>query len=227
MDTGAQQAALPALEKDCLERLTDRCEPRRRIVAMQVIDLLLREIQHRLGQRAQLDQLAQEVAYGGREIPAQGAKCGARRLPACRVDEVGDGLGLGEVELPFQERAPRELTGFGEPCPRIQAGAQQLLHHHRSAMALELEHRLARIGVRRSVVERDSLVDALALCVAKRGECRMTRRWQAPEDRARDVGDLRPGDADYADAAFARWCGNGSNGVACYVTAWHGQVCRD
>jgi len=42
-----------------------------------------------------------------------------------------------------------------------------------------------------------------------------------------DAGDLRPRSADYADAAFARWRGNGSNGVARYVTAWHGQVCRD
>jgi hypothetical protein len=83
------------------------------------VDLLLGEIHGRLHVHAQLDQGLQQFVHPLRELPFQGTHGGAGRLGGAAVDEVGDGLGLGQVELVVEEGAFGELAGAGA------AGAQR------------------------------------------------------------------------------------------------------
>ena len=59
-------------------------------------------------------------------------------------------LGLREVEAIVEERAARELAGLGDARAQLDAAAQQLAHHDRAAVALQLEHVLAGIRMRRA-----------------------------------------------------------------------------
>ena len=66
------------------------------------------------------------------------------------LDDVYDGLGLGEVEHAVQEGALGELAGPGLPGPggkeRLERGAQ----HYGGAVALQLGSILAGVAVRRA-----------------------------------------------------------------------------
>jgi hypothetical protein len=50
---------------------------------------------------------------------------------------------------------------------RLQAARQQQLQHHRAAMGLQLQHVFAGVAVRRRKVERQALVDGLAVGTRK------------------------------------------------------------
>jgi hypothetical protein len=127
----------------------------------------------------------------------------------------------------FEEGAPRELPGFGDARAGIQAGREQRLHHHRSAVSLQFEHWLAGIGMRRRKVQREAFVDGIAVPVAERAEGGEPWLGQAAEDGGGDTRHRRPGNADYPDAPAPCWGGNRRDRVAGGVIAWHGQACRD
>jgi len=61
---------------------------------METVDLFFRKIEHGLNQRAQLDELRVQRADHRGELSLERAQRRARRLAACRVDQVGDRLGL-------------------------------------------------------------------------------------------------------------------------------------
>jgi hypothetical protein len=88
-----------------------------------------------------------------RERAVERAARRARRRLGTRFDQIGDGLGLREVQLVVQERATREFARLREPQPEaaagIEAALQQQLHHDRPAMTLQLEHMLAGVRMRR------------------------------------------------------------------------------
>src|SRR6185369_14738707 len=98
-----------------VEILADGFQTGSSIRAMHRVELLLREIEHRFRERAQLDQPRSERVDRGGKFSAEGAQRGARRLLARGLDQVGHRLGLRQVELALEERAPRELAWLGEP----------------------------------------------------------------------------------------------------------------
>jgi hypothetical protein len=49
------------------------------------------------------------------------------------------------AEPAFQKCPPREFAGFGDARSGVEACREQCLQHRRPAMALQLEHRFARI----------------------------------------------------------------------------------
>jgi hypothetical protein len=114
----------------------------------------------------------------------------ARRLAARGVDQVGHRLGLREVQLAFEVRAARELARLGEARARVEAGGEQRLHHDRTAVSLQLQHRLAGIGMRGRKVERDALVQ-----LREGREGRQARLGQTAQDLARDARHLGTGNA--------------------------------
>ena len=73
----------------------------------------------------------------------------ARRQFGRRIDQVGDRLGLREIESVVQEGALRELAGRGDAQAERAAGLQAALDHEpqhdRPAVPLQLEHVLAGI----------------------------------------------------------------------------------
>ena len=107
------------------------------------------------------------------ERSAERAACGG-----AGVDEVDDALGLREIELAVEIRAPRELAGLGDARAELEAALQQQPQHDRAAVAVQLEHVLTRVRLRAPEKERDALVDGFAVGVAKSREHR-TRGRQA------------------------------------------------
>src|SRR5207302_3920890 len=109
VNAAAQQAALPAPAQDLLERGAHARKACGSILDMETLDLFFRKIEHRLNERAQLDELGAERADRCGELPLERAQRAARRLAARRIDQVGDRLGLRQIELALEKGAPREL----------------------------------------------------------------------------------------------------------------------
>ena len=191
-------------------------EPAARAGALEELDLLLGEIERRLDQQAQLDDLLGEQPDLARERAIERAGRRARRGLGARVDQVGHGLGLRQVELVVEEGALGELAGPGEAKARqtrragiavdlgrgLQAAREQELHHDRPAVRLQLEHVLAGVGMRRGKVDRQAAIDRRALPVEERHQGRVARLERRGR-RAQLASRARPlsGNADDADRA--------------------------
>src|SRR5579859_7074131 len=194
---------------------------------MQAVELLLGKVELRFGERAQLDERPAQRLNGDGELPTERAHRTARGLLARRVDEIRDSLRLCEVESTFQKRTPREFAGFGQSRARVQAGRKQHMHYHGAAVPLQLEHFLAGVGMWCQEIERDAFVDRLAGRIAKTRE-RGRPRWRdSADDSFSDAGGERSREAHDANAAPASGRCYRSDRVACRLTAWHGQACRD
>ncbi|MNN25341.1 hypothetical protein D3C81_1388130 [compost metagenome] len=104
-----------------------------------------------------------------------GLGCGFGR----RFDQVDYAFGLRQVEFVIEEGAMREFTGLRHAQADVgagfQAARQQHLQHDRTAVALQLQHVFAGIGMRRLEVKRQTLVDHAAIGVDEVGESRMPR----------------------------------------------------
>ncbi len=192
-------------------------QPSGSVRLVEEVDLFLWKIERRLDQRAQVGQFVGQRVYRARELARQRARGRtSRRLGRC-IDQVGDRLGLREVDAVREKSAPRELTRFGQPqpdrTPGFEAARHQHAQHHRPAMPLEFEHVFAGVRVRRREEERDAAVDHLAVAVE---ECavgcparfeRTRRRAQHSFDHRRDVRTRYAHDAD-ASAPGRRGDGN-------------------
>ena len=78
-------------------------------------------------------------------------------------DQVGDALGRGEVELAVLEGAAGEFAGLGEAAEaELGEGIEQGAHHGATAVAVQLDHGLAGLGVRRLEPHDQAAVDLLA-----------------------------------------------------------------
>jgi hypothetical protein len=62
VDAAAQQAPLAAAREHVIQGLLHLRQPRAGVIAMQRVELLLRKIERRLGDGAQLDQLRLQAA---------------------------------------------------------------------------------------------------------------------------------------------------------------------
>jgi len=86
----------------------------------------------------------------------------ARRGFRAGVDQVGNRLGLGEIDLSVEKGTLAELSRFshaqsGQPAlaavgvdffGRLEAACEQQLQHHRTAVRLQFEHVLPSEGMR-------------------------------------------------------------------------------
>src|SRR3546814_5850591 len=75
------------------------------------------------------------------------------------LDQVGDGLGLGQVELAAQEGALAELAWPRAARAQRLATFDQLLQHRAAAVGLQLDHVFAGVAGRRAEIQRDAVVD--------------------------------------------------------------------
>ena len=149
-------------------------EHRRHPAVTQEVDLLFGEIDGRLHIDAQLDQTLHQVLDSSREVPLQGAQGIFRRGLGAGIDQVGDRLGLGEVELVVEEGAFGELPRTGGAGPQLEAAAEQQIHDHRTTMPLQLEDILPGEGVWPGEEERDAFIDHAA-AASKWSIVRVTR----------------------------------------------------
>ena len=137
--------------------------PVRHLVGDAGRQVLVGEIDRRLemGQRAQAQGAPILVEAMQRAIHL------LQRQPALLVglgrDQVGDGLGLGEVELAVLEGAARELAGLGQAAEtQLADRLQGALDHGAPAMQVQLGHGLAGLGVGRLEPHDQPAIDRLA-----------------------------------------------------------------
>jgi hypothetical protein len=86
------------------------------------------------------------------------------------------------------------------------------LDHQRPAVAMELEHVLARVGGGRREEERETGVDRLPAGIEKAREGRVPRPRQLPEHDRGDLRHLRAGETHDADTAPSRRRRGGHDG---------------
>ena len=125
-------------------------------------------------------------------------RCRARRCLGARVDQVGDGFGLREVELVVEESALGELARRGDAqsgqallarrivtlARGLEAARDQQLQHDRATVRLELEDVFAGVRMRRREEDRQTAVDGVAIGREERDVGRVARRERArPRDR--------------------------------------------
>ena len=136
-----------------------------------------------------------------------------RRGVGAGLDQVGYGFRLHQVQLVIEESPFGKFPRPGHPCAEFERPVQQALQYEGAAMGLKFEHILPGVGMRTGEVQQDSAIDDVALSVAEIRQRRVTRLWQAAGQLPGDVLNPRSGQADDAQAAAARRCGNGANGV--------------
>lgn len=143
--------------------------------------------------------------HGLREHAVERTRGRARGGLGAGLDQVGDGFGLGQVQLVVEEGAARELAGLGhaqaDAVAGPQAARQQQLHHHRAAVALQLEHILAGVGMRRRKPQRDAPINGRAIGVEKGEVGCLARRQEAPAHGLHHGAHIRAGHPHDADAA--------------------------
>jgi len=138
------------------------------------------------------------------ELPGQRAHRRACSRRSGGLDQVGDTLGLGEIELAVEKGATGEFTRLGQAGAELKAALEQHLHDHGSTVALQLEHVFAGEGGRRSEIKKDALVDCPLLLVEEAGEVRGARPRCTAAQREGKGDETGAGDADDTDAAAAR-----------------------
>ena len=133
---------------------------------------------------------------------------GADSEGALGVDEVHDGLGLGEVHFAVEEGTLGEFAGFGRAGTGFEEGLEDALGDEEAAVALEFDGVFA--SVAGGVVEEDgdALVEGQVVVIAGFDEVdgaggEGVKRVAMVQDAGTDFEGLRAGDADDADGGFA------------------------
>ena len=216
--TVAQQCALPGRALHLGQVRADGFQLAQHVAIGEEIDLLLGKVDGGLHIDAQLDQLLAQLVHAPREFTLQRAQGIARRLGRAGLDQVGDGLGLRQVQLVVKEGALAELARSRLPRAQGQAAVQQQIEHHRPAMPLQFQHILAGERMRAGEEQQDALVQHLALGVAPGTVMGVARARRAAAQRLGDRQGQRPGNPHDADAPTTLGGGDGGDGV----TAVHG-----
>src|SRR6185437_15715895 len=137
----------------------------------------------------------------------------ARRLARAGVDQVGDRLRLGEVQLVVEEGALRELPRQGAPGAQLRHPVDQRLEHQWPTVPMQLEYVLAGVGVRSREKDREAGVDRLLCAVEKAGEAGPARQRQLAEQNGGDLGNPRSRDPYDPDPAPAWRGGRRHDGI--------------
>src|ERR1017187_4804765 len=86
--------------------------------ALEKLELFFGKIERGLDEQAQLDEFFCKRRDLFRERAAERTRRRARRRFGARLDQVGDGFGLSQVELVVEKGTLGEFAGLGEPQPR-------------------------------------------------------------------------------------------------------------
>ncbi|MNP51747.1 hypothetical protein D3C76_1460920 [compost metagenome] len=74
--------------------------------------------------------------HTSRKGALQGAQCVASRLCRTGFDQVGDGFGLGQVELIVQERTFAEFSRSGQTTAEFKTALKQHIQDNRASVPL-------------------------------------------------------------------------------------------
>ena len=224
----AQQRALPCTCQHAVRAARSmRARRPHRVGALQKVDLLVRKIQRRLDQRAQLDERSPSAPISCENAPA--SERAAERAAASVLASIRSATAsaCARSSLPLRNARVREFARLREPqpgqtrrsaagrqlCGGLETARQQQLQQHRATVGLQLEHVLAGVGVRCREVQRQALVDGRAGRVDERQRGGLPRRQRAAADRDHQRLQIAPGDAHDADGAAPGRGGDGDDRI--------------
>src|SRR5690606_33495325 len=148
-----------------------------------------------------------------RKCTAQGSHGTACRGFGRGIDEIGDGLGLSQIEPVVQKSTLGEFAGLGvsqaELAPRFQAALEQAAHDCRTAVALKLKNVFACVGMRRREKQYDARINRFALFILERQVVRVP--WLKGLVKQTRSNGCQIGSRD-ANDAYAATSGRGGNG---------------
>lgn len=140
---------------------------------------------------------------------------------ALRVNQVHDGLGLGEVHFAIKEGPLGEFAGFCRARTAGEETIQNALGDEHAAVTVELDDVLARVAGRCFEVQQQAVIERISSAIDNWNEMRQTRGEFGGkfESLGGDGQRLRTGNADDADGGLAKGGGNGGDGV-CEHRRW-------
>ena len=118
-------------------------------------------------------------------------------------DQIGEALGLGEVEAAPLEGAPGELAGLGRPEAERDQGVEHAGRYRAAAMQVQLGHVLAGEGGGAGQPEHEGAVELLA-AVAERAQAGPPRRRPPARQRVERLAGAGAGEADDGDGGAGR-----------------------
>ena len=196
---------------------------RHRLRGLDEVIALVRKIQRRLEPRHHVEERALDGADGHRERAFELIEGRARLERRDGIDQIGDGLGLDQIELAVEKGAKGELARFGQPRAGFDGAREDRGQHHGAAVRRDLDHVFAGVGLRRRERRDDELVADAMEAVGpadrlRRGfggrEAGLHNELReggvtglegpvAAHERARDSRGVRAAQANDADAATA------------------------
>ena len=210
----AQYGAAMGLGECRPHRIAQLLKAGRRLGCAEEVELLVRKVDRRFNECSQLHQQVAVSLHGSGEFarkrPASTPHCRRRRT----VDEIGDRLGLRQIDAIVEKCAQREFTGLRRARPEL---ADPLEHHARdddASVALKLEDIFTGVRVRGLEAQRETIVDGGSGRVRESGAGRRSRCRYMTQQPVRDVGRQRPGDTYDRNAASSGRSGDGRNRVA-------------
>ena len=149
------------------------------------------------------------------------------RLGRC-ADQIGDGFGLRQVHFVVEKSALGEFARLRKANVgnRIQTTAQQQLHHHGTAVSLQFQHMLTRVGMRCRKIQCDAVVNRCTVGIHKCTVVRAAWRECALTHRVHQCvyGRRCARCANHADPTLPCGGGDGDNGViVCGVVLINGH----
>ena len=184
-------------------------------------DVFFGEINVRLDMGQGLEQLVAQLVDALGELAGELFVGGAQGQLGARVDQIGHGFGLREVNAPVEKGAAGEFAGLGQPRAVCEDGVEDQFCGQNSAVAGDLDDILAGEGAGRAHDGEQGLVHVLAVAHDVAEVDRMRRRGGRFDGRCaggrkgavRDGERLRAREADDGQPAFAERRGNRSDGV--------------
>lgn len=183
----------------------------RRIEARLVHIPLIREIEGRLRRREAIDRLVPP----GRNLTAQGSFELAEGLPPLAlglgVDQVGDGLGLGEIHPPVEQGSPGELAGSGGAAAGMgRQHGEDAAAHREPSVQVKLGHVFAAVGSRAGEEGHERPVEHRSVHRIPQGpQGQAPRRGEGASQGFEDGARGRAADADHRDGGPAEAAGRG------------------
>ena len=176
------------------------------------IDLFLGEVDRRFDIDTQLDQTLDQTSYLPGELALQGTQGGASGGSGVTGDQIGNRLGLSQVEFIVEKGAFGKFAGSSWPRTEFHHSRQQQIHDHRPAVPLKFQHVLAGKGMWRGKIKDKTFVEHRAIARAEPAKTSLPRRGHDAAHGHGDGGNRWTGHANHANAAPTRRGGDGGDG---------------
>jgi hypothetical protein len=155
----SNQPAAASIHQQRLGSGTQHVNRRRQLAGVDEVITLFGKIHRRFEPRDQVEERRVHVANRVRQRPFELIERRSRLQRGRRIDQVGDRLGLWQVDAAVQKRTQRELSRFGEPCPAGGRCAHDGSQHHRASMHADLHDIVARVRFRSWKIRDEGMVD--------------------------------------------------------------------